>query len=374
MLRKYEPRENVADIKLSHKAVTQIAVVLHRWLSVMIASLRPIPAFLTEGAGADRGLICGFRLAAGAVAREVTAENIPESLTERGAVTWLHFNLSEGRARRWLLESELLPPSMRELLQEHDGNRRIEITDEGVLMVLNDFTFDEESDPSEVAALWCYASTTTFITARMHALRSIDDLRLSMRGSVTASTGIELLGRLLELRTMHLRRRAQRLIDRLDDIEDEILAGDIREQREQLGRTRRLCARWRREFAPERVDLNKFLLREAASLADGDREVLQSEAESLGFAIEEVAELYERAKLLQEELSSRVAENTGRNLYVLSILTAVLLPMTLVTGIFGMNVAGMPGLQNPAAFWRVMLLVVLSGVVTLLGFLWRRFL
>jgi zinc transporter len=49
--------------------------------------------------------------------------------------------------------------------------------------------------------------------------------------------------------------------------------------------------------------------------------------------LEEIAECYERAKLLQEELSSRVAESTGRNLNVLSILSAVLLPRTLVTGV-----------------------------------------
>lgn len=88
--------------------------------------------------------------------------------------------------------------------------------------------------------------------------------------------------------------------------------------------------------------------------------------DSLGFV--------ERAKLLQEELASRLAESTGRNLYVLSILTAVLLPMTLITGIFGMNVAGLPGVHEPAAFWHVMLLVVASGVVTLLGLIWRRLL
>ncbi len=40
-----------------------------------------------------------------------------------------------------------------------------------------------------------------------------------------------------------------------------------------------------------------------------------------------------------------------RNLYFLSILTAIFLPMTLVTGIFGMNVAGLPGLSGGASFW-----------------------
>jgi zinc transporter len=339
------------------------------------ASIRPIPAFINESVGADRGLICGFQLRGGQPPRELDADAAVEALASGDSVTWLHFNLNEGRARRWLLESELVPLQMRELLQEHDGNRRIEPVDDGLLTVMSDFAFEPDADPADVAPLWCFANATTLITARMHPLRGVDDLRLAMRsGTMVVMSGIELVARLYALRTTHLRRRAQEMVDRLDDIEDEILAGDIREQREQLGRTRRVCARWRREFAPERADLSKFLHREAEAVRVADREALTSEAESLGFAIEEVAELYERAKLLQEELASRLAESTGRNLYVLSILTAVLLPMTLVTGIFGMNVAGLPGMHDPGSFWRVMLVVVASGVVTLMALIWRRLL
>lgn len=338
--------------------------------------MRSIPAFINEAAGADRGLICGFQLARGQRPREIPVDDIAACLSQPDAVTWLHFNLSEARARRWLLQAQFLPLAMRELLQEHDENRRIELVEGGLLLVVSDFTFEDESDPTEVAPLWCFASPGALITARMHPLKGVDDLRLAMRnGSLPELTsGVEIAALLLELRTGRVRRLAQMMIDRLGDIEDEILAGDIREQREQLGRTRRICARLRRQFSPERADLGKFLHRNAAELADSDLKALQSEADSLGFSIEEVAELYERAKLLQEELAARLAENTGRNLYVLSILTAVLLPMTLITGIFGMNVAGMPGLQDAHSFWRVMLLVIASGVMTLVGLFWRRLL
>jgi zinc transporter len=179
---------------------------------------------------------------------------------------------------------------------------------------------------------------------------------------------------LLDLRTARLKSLAQEMTTQLDQLEDEILAGSIKQQREQLGRMRRLCARLRREFAPERTDLIRFLHRATSANLVVERESLQSIADLMGFAIEEIAELYERAKLLQEELASRLAENTSRNLYVLSILTAVLLPMTLVTGIFGMNIAGMPGLHNTAAFWNVMLLILASGALTLAALFWRRLL
>jgi zinc transporter len=62
----------------------------------------------------------------------------------------------------------------------------------------------------------------------------------------------------------------------------------------------------------------------------------------------------------------------NRSLLVLSVLTAIFLPMTLITGIFGMNVAGLPGLQSPDGFLWVMVLILVAGVATLALMFWRR--
>jgi len=340
--------------------------------------LQPLPGFIHDELGADRGLICGYQLAAGTRPLELAADTMVASLQRADVLTWLHFNLSDARARRWLLQAAFLPPVLREVLERHDENRALELGGQEVLLVISDFTYEDDSDPSEVATLWCLAAPHRLITARLHPLKSPDELRARLRDGGTAhsvaQSGIELLRQLLELRTARLKRLADEMTELLDRVEDEILAGNIKQQREQLGRTRRLCARLRRQFAPERTDMNKFLLRPMEQLALVDREHLQEYNDTLGFVLEEIAECYERAKLLQEELSSRVAENTGRNLYVLSILTAVLLPMTLVTGVFGMNVAGLPGVHDPAAFFKVMWLIVASGVVTLAVFFWQRLL
>jgi zinc transporter len=178
----------------------------------------------------------------------------------------------------------------------------------------------------------------------------------------------------VDVRNGRLRQLAEEMSAHLDRIEDEILAGNIKQQREYLGRTRRTCARLRRRFGPERTDFVKLMSRGALRFTAPDREAIQSNLDNLGFSIEEIAETYERAKLLQEELASRLAESTSRNLYTLSVLTAVLLPMTLVTGIFGMNVAGLPGMREQSSFWHVMLLILASGGATVAALLWRRLL
>lgn len=330
-----------------------------------------MPLFLNETAGADRGLICGYQLHADGPSREVNADGIVQALAQPDAVTWLHFNLSDARARRWLLDAAFVPAALREVLQEHDENRRVESADGGLLLVISDFTYEDESDPWEVAPLWCCADRHLLITARLHALKSADELRLRMRSGVNATSGIDLATQLLDIRTARIKQLANEMTRKLDDIEDEILAGNIEAQREQLGRSRRLCARLRRQFAPERADLGRVVHRSSQPLPEADRGLLESSIEGLAFAIEEIAEIYERSKLLQEELASRLAENTSRNLYVLSLLTAVLLPMTLVTGVFGMNVAHLPGANS---FPLVMLLILASGGITLALFFWRRLL
>ena len=217
-----------------------------------------MPSILSESLGADRGLICGFKLRPDAAPQEIPAEEIAPALvqveTATDTVIWLHFNLSDARARRWLLDATFLPESLRELWREHDGNRRVEIADDGLLLVVSDFAYDDATDPSEVAPLWCFAGQKLLVTARVHPIKSADELRLQMRSQVSATSGIDLAAQLLDIRTSRVKGLANQMTAQLDDIEDKILAGNIEQQRELLGRSRRLCARLRREFAPERSD------------------------------------------------------------------------------------------------------------------------
>jgi zinc transporter len=133
----------------------------------------------------------------------------------------------------------------------------------------------------------------------------------------------------------------------------------------------------RRHFAPLRAALHRLLLQPGAHSARVDGDTWRALQEDLVFAIDEAGSVYERAKLLQEELGSRLTEATSRNLFVLTVATIVFLPMTLLTGIFGMNVEGIPGVGDGAsggAFWWVMLLIAIAGVVTYLLIRLRRLL
>ncbi|MGB6770250.1 MAG: CorA family divalent cation transporter, partial [Methyloceanibacter sp.] len=63
-------------------------------------------------------------------------------------------------------------------------------------------------------------------------------------------------------------------------------------------------------------------------------------------------------------------EQTNRSLHVLAIVTTVFLPATLVTGVFGMNVAGLPLTEDKSGFVWAMVLTV--GAAAFVYWLLRR--
>jgi len=69
-------------------------------------------------------------------------------------------------------------------------------------------------------------------------------------------------------------------------------------------------------------------------------------------------------------LGSRRANHT---LFILTVVTALALPLMIIPGLFGMNVRGIPFSDSDAGFWTLLILVVVvAGVGTALAWSWRN--
>lgn len=68
---------------------------------------------------------------------------------------------------------------------------------------------------------------------------------------------------------------------------------------------------------------------------------------------------------------SAISNQTNENMRILAIITAVFAPMTLLTGIYGMNFEFIPGLKSPVGFW-IMLVAMLCCTLLFLLYFYRR--
>jgi len=84
--------------------------------------------------------------------------------------------------------------------------------------------------------------------------------------------------------------------------------------------------------------------------------------------VEDLDSARERAAMIQDELSTRLDEKMNRNMYVLSVIAGIFLPLSLITGLLGINGAGIPGEKWPWAFTVVIVGLIFAGVIEYLLF------
>jgi zinc transporter len=86
--------------------------------------------------------------------------------------------------------------------------------------------------------------------------------------------------------------------------------------------------------------------------------------------VEEVDGILDRARLVQEAISDRLAGQLNQRIYVLTLISGIMLPLTFLTGLLGVNLEGIPGAKNPWAFTVFCVLLAIIGICQY--FIFRR--
>lgn len=321
--------------------------------------LSALPA--TYGADAN-GLICGFRFRGQQTAEPIDSQAAVGAIATPagdGSFVWLHFNLSHTGAEPWLRAHSGLDESFYEALHEGSRSTRIERVLDTLFAVVNDVTFDFAYEASDVATLWISARAHAVITARRSPLRAVDRLRGAVKRGEHVASAAALLDHLLRDQADELQRIARKATDRVDEIEDALLAGRTERLSAELAQLRRMSVRLQRLLAPEPGAFFRMLAHPPEWVAAADRQRLQQASEEFSVVLRDVGALQERIKLLQDESAARVAEENNRSLFVLTMVTVLALPINLVSGLLGMNVGGIPFNQHPLGFWLVLGLIAL---------------
>lgn len=317
------------------------------------------------------GLICGFTLNATQKAKPLALYAADKHNAVPIEPHWLHFNLADTRATNWINACALIPEDARELLLDSDAHIRSENFDQSIALIIGDLFHDFKDDPEDLGVLRLYLDNERLITGRGHPLKSVDRLRHELFEGMIIPNSMDLFARLIYDIGDSMHHVIKNLNNRVDDAEDQILAGHLQNQGSKLGQMRRLLARLRRHLSANRQAM-QHALPHIARWSQHDISELRQAVEHMESTIQDLELVQERTRLLQEEIAGRMGEATNRNLYVLSMVTVILLPINLITGIFGMNTGGLPwGEDDPSGFWWVIFFMIIA-VITSLTILHRK--
>lgn len=222
----------------------------------------------------------------------------------------------------------------------------------------------------QYCAIRLWLEPNRVVSTRRRRLESVAELCAAIEAGHGPATPGELLVSLLEGLTRRLAEAIDRLEDEIDAAEASMLEDSSVEVQMQLSSLRRRCARMRRHLAPQREALERIVRIGGGCLQQEEIWQIRELGDQVTRALEDLELAAERAMVAHEEFVARVAQEQNSRVYLLSIVAALFLPLSFLTGLFGMNVAGLPGLEDPRAFWVVsgLMLALAAGLLAYFRF------
>ena len=300
-------------------------------------------------------LICAFEISPDGAARA-----IGETDASPGAgYKWRHYDLTADGVLDRL--SGHAPETALSALTQAETRPRCDRLGEGIILNLRGVNLNPGADPDDMVSLRLWITADQIVSARLRKIWAVDQIRQSMEGGAGPPSVGAFIAEVAEGLTARIESVSLELEEEIDRLEEEtILEGKITAQT--LIAPRASLIKLRRFIGPQREALGRLASADHPMLAEADRMALRETSNRAIRTVEALDAGRDRLAALQDHIEAVQAGELGRNSYVLSIVAAIFLPLGFLTGLFGINVGGMPLVENLWGFWIVSLASALMGV------------
>lgn len=278
---------------------------------------------------------------------------------------WVHFDLAApGTVAR---VGQLVSEEAAEILVQPETRPRYLALGEALILILRGANFNPGQKADDMVSLRLWAGPDLVVTMRHRPIFAVRDLQGELEnGRLIPGGPGALVAELTERLVDRIEQVSLRLDDQVDEIEVAILEPDCPpDVLAPLPELRRASIRLLRYLRPQSETLRKLEARPPDGFHLPQDEIRES-ANRAQRALEELDAVHQRLGALADHQYAQKADQLSRNGYGLSVVAAIFLPLGFVTGLFGMNVGGLPFDGTPWGFVIVCLGMAASVILVLL--------
>jgi zinc transporter len=261
---------------------------------------------------------------------------------------WFHFQRDVEGLNEWLKAADIPEPIIDAMLEE-DTRPRFQRLKDGFVLLLRGVNLNEGAQPEDMMSLRILYYKDTVYTFRKHHFKAVAHIRDDLQNQQGPESLNDFLVHLVE-------QLNQKIEDVIDDIELNVEQMETEgfdntaEQQKKLTVMHRRLLRLNRFIRPQLAALDKFTS-ESEKWVDAElHQWLLNERDTTQRLLEQIDLMLEQVWMQREQIQQAVAEKMNRNTYWLSVIAGVFLPLSFLTGVFGINIGGMPGVENTSAF------------------------
>lgn len=321
----------------------------------------------------DDGVVAAYILDGSGGGRElpgVTAEDLHPKV----GFVWLHLDRNVPSACRQAAEAIGLDRVLVDALLAEETHPRVVPSANGLLIILRGVNTNPGSQPEDMVSLRMWIEQNRIISVRFRPLGSVRDIRDRFEvGQGPKSTG-EFLVMIADRLVERMGPVINSLSERLDSLEINIDTLAPREARGELRDIRHQAIMLRRYLAPQRDVLGRLQMENQSWLIPEQKLELREVASATTRYVEELDAVRERAGVVHDEMVTLASEAMNRTMYTLTLVATIILPLSFVTGLLGMNVGGMPLAESKLGFWLVSGALLAVGLLIVVLFRWLKWL
>jgi zinc transporter len=304
-------------------------------------------------------------------ARELSDEEVDRWSPDDGLL-WLDIDQNVKSARQWLAQKSGLSQTASSILLAGETRPRTVVEEDGLIVIMRGVNMNPGAVPDDMVAVRCWIDPHRIVTSRRRKVLSVFDIRETLLEGKGPKTAGAFLVSLTGFLAGRIEAAVENIETMLEGVDDNLSSGQITEVRADLSVVRRQAAAMRRHLTPQRDALDRLARLGGDLLSPAEVFDLREEGDHLTRHIEDLDLARENALVTQEELMNRIAQEQNARMYLLSVVAAIFLPLTFVTGLLGMNVAGLPGTENPQGFFISAVVMIGLGLALGLYFKWKR--
>ena len=287
-----------------------------------------------------------------------------------GEVLWLHLLRCAPEVKPWLVTDLDIPQTTAEVLISDSTRPRALREGNNLIATLRGINFNPNAEPEDMISLQLWCDGERLITLRkqpMQTPRDVVTLLDKGKGPTDAGGAIT---KIIEELVVRMNQTVVDISDQIDEIEEMDVEDECDEILPQITSIRRNCLALQRHMAPQHEALERIANEAPEWFEDHDRREIHESIERLRRYLDDINISKESALVMQDELRARSLAANERATYMLTIVAGIFLPLGFLTGLMGINVGGMPGIDNADAFW-VVVGICLSVMALQLLLFWR---
>ena len=283
----------------------------------------------------------------------------------------MHLDINEASSKKWAdAELAFLDPLTLDALFAEETRPRILEFDTGTLLILRGVNLNADAEPEDMVSIRLWIDSSRIISVRKRRLKAVTDLRERIEAGVGPHNAGDFITQLTSRLFERMEPVFTELDELLDDAEERVMEAADTKYRSQITDIRKQAIVFRRYIAPQRDVIAALRVSDMPWLSELHKRRLQESLDRVIRYIEDIDTIRERAQIVKDELTNVLSDKMNKNLYLLSVIAAVFLPLGFLTGLLGINVGGVPGVDDPSAFW--VFSGFLSVVVALQILLFKR--